>query len=157
MARWRLKAVLLLRRPLLQDRTARWCLCGGDVEMAMLRLVAGFAHAPYMLTVLFAKIYYRKSHKVRKARSTIESQVVSRKKLTNHNRLFFSHLIMTGQFLAAYDLQFYCRPSLRARVVLRPGVGQSFEGASRTRQDRTCRSPCIFLRGVSVGYVYLLF
>jgi len=33
---------------------------------------------------------------------------MSRKKLTNHNRLFFSHLTMTDQFLAAYDLRLYC-------------------------------------------------
>jgi len=39
---------------------------------------------------------------------------LKRYKLTNHNRLFFSHLTMTGQFLAAYDLRLYCRPSLNA-------------------------------------------
>jgi len=47
-----------------------------------------------------------------KTGSTIESQVVSRKKLTNHNRLFFLHLTMIGQFLAAYDLRLYCRTGL---------------------------------------------
>jgi len=48
-----------------------------------------------------------------KTDSTIETQVVSRKKLTNHNRLFFLHLTMISQFLADYDFRLYCRPSLR--------------------------------------------
>jgi len=42
------------------------------------------------------------------------NKVASRKpqELTNHNRLFFSHLTVIGQFLAACDLRFYCRTGL---------------------------------------------
>jgi len=41
--------------------------------------------------------------------------VVSRKKLTNHNRSFVSRSTVIGQFPTVYDLRLYCRTGLNAR------------------------------------------